>query len=565
MQILSKGYDGNTTQYEVKTLKRSDGHHLSFRCFQNGPGDEGSGVYSDKVIKAGYWYHVVGTYSKNKTGDLTRGMWKIYINGELDKSNVNPGPIHTDQSVLIGAVKNQTTSVVQHWWDGFIDEVKIYEGAITDEDVLNIWEDERPSVSEGNICAQSSLEIGTPVLWYDGTDLNGNGTPNYLESPPIASGTDLSLWIDKTAIQENANIVGNRIPRYFNNVASGRPGVTFYTDYASNHYGYSDILVGQDNAGEYLTTQNTNEWTFGQQTDKNLLVLFKTGTSINSSTPYPGDPKPYYSDGRQTIAEFGGPLSGFNIYLSQGYLCFGMWNRVERMHTQLVAPNLYPLVRERLYLAHIEFLKEQKNFVVHFSDGTTTWVSDPIDFSGLTKEASIENFAIGGASRTSYHDYNTGETYSDHFDGSIMQVLLYNKDISETAQSIYNFFTENYGGDYQFIYPDSPINKIGIAQDPKDWVNYFSNEPISQDNSVFAYPNPADSKSTIVVNFTSEQNIRIELVDNLGNIVSSIYSGHVASGMHSFNVDCTGLSTGFYTYRVSGDGFVQTGKLIINK
>ena len=92
------------------------------------------------------------------------------------------------------------------------------------------------------------------------------------------------------------------------------------------------------------------------------------------------------------------------------------------------------------------------------------------------------------------------------------------------------------------------------------------NETITgDDQSAFAYPNPADSKSTIVVNFTSEQNIRIELVDNLGNIVSSIYSGHVASGMHSFNVDCSVLSTGFYTYRVSGDGFVQTGKLIINK
>ncbi|MCX6732789.1 MAG: hypothetical protein NTV98_04590, partial [Candidatus Roizmanbacteria bacterium] len=134
-----------------------------------------------------------------------------------------------------------------------------------------------------------------------------------------------------------------------------------------------------------------------------------------------GGASQYYSmDGKQCIYEAGGPLSGYNLYIQNGYLIFGMWNRYERKYVQYTpavgsteASGLYPLDPSKYYVAKLAF--SGTNFTATlYANGLSPVVSTPVTFSGLTVDGS-DATGIGGASRTSYHNYNTGELIFTRF------------------------------------------------------------------------------------------------------------------------------------------------------
>jgi len=69
----------------------------------------------------GVWYHVVGTYNRQHL--------KIYVNGKLKGSVARTGAIHTEDL-------NTTMGYgMQHYFNGLIDEVRIYNRALSAEEV----------------------------------------------------------------------------------------------------------------------------------------------------------------------------------------------------------------------------------------------------------------------------------------------------------------------------------------------------------------------------------------------------------------------------------------------
>jgi hypothetical protein len=115
-------------------------------------------VASNAVIDKNCWNHIVCTYSGSAS--------KIYINGVLDKNLACTGTIRTvADNVLIGLGPNTSFPFL-----GTIDEVKIYNKALSPEVVAQLFEN----------------GLATPVLYYDfnassGTlvddgALNNNGT-----------------------------------------------------------------------------------------------------------------------------------------------------------------------------------------------------------------------------------------------------------------------------------------------------------------------------------------------------------------------------------------------------
>ncbi|HVW67159.1 MAG TPA: LamG domain-containing protein, partial [Candidatus Peribacteraceae bacterium] len=89
-QIISKGYNGTDTQWELKT-STNDGK-VSFRSW-NG---SAVGVQSVHPLVANQWTHVVGSYDGT--------TWKIYLNGVLDNSAVAGAPVATTRDLVIGGV-----------------------------------------------------------------------------------------------------------------------------------------------------------------------------------------------------------------------------------------------------------------------------------------------------------------------------------------------------------------------------------------------------------------------------------------------------------------------------
>jgi hypothetical protein len=80
----------------------------------------------------GQWHHVVGVAEDQETV-------KIYMDGELMNTTPTPDSI----SVAYGASIKPSIAYTQHmggiWYEGDIDEVAIYEGALSDSDVQRLY------------------------------------------------------------------------------------------------------------------------------------------------------------------------------------------------------------------------------------------------------------------------------------------------------------------------------------------------------------------------------------------------------------------------------------------
>ncbi len=107
--------------------------------------NDGSGSeieYSENAISTGQWTHVAVTV------DFSTQEVKFYIDGELDttESTAKTGINSTTDDLLIGAY----TTVPDQAWKGCLDDIRIYNCTLSDEDIQNIYdqgsgtEDENP-------------------------------------------------------------------------------------------------------------------------------------------------------------------------------------------------------------------------------------------------------------------------------------------------------------------------------------------------------------------------------------------------------------------------------------
>ena len=114
------------------------------------------------AVSAGNWYHVVATRSK------TNGL-EIYLNGISKDTNSFTGNS--------SAISNKD-SIGSYWdgtrnsFNGSIDQVRIYDTALSGTDVTNIYNNEVQALSGGGIAAESSLTL-TEGVAYDVTVGNG--------------------------------------------------------------------------------------------------------------------------------------------------------------------------------------------------------------------------------------------------------------------------------------------------------------------------------------------------------------------------------------------------------
>jgi len=83
------------------------------------------GAYSVPQFAFGVWYHVVGTYDRQHV--------KIYINGKLRGSAARTEAIQsTGTNTVVGFWNNE-------YFQGFIDEVRIYNRALSAEEIKNLY------------------------------------------------------------------------------------------------------------------------------------------------------------------------------------------------------------------------------------------------------------------------------------------------------------------------------------------------------------------------------------------------------------------------------------------
>jgi hypothetical protein len=85
-------------------------------------------LYGPDVI-LGQWIHIVATYSG--------GVMRLYINGSLYSTRSGTLALNTIRPLRIGAGRTETTP--GYFFNGIIDEVRIYNRALSDEEIKELY------------------------------------------------------------------------------------------------------------------------------------------------------------------------------------------------------------------------------------------------------------------------------------------------------------------------------------------------------------------------------------------------------------------------------------------
>jgi hypothetical protein len=130
-------YQAQNDNYASVVSKMASGTNWKYSCFAMGIrsnrvryGTDGGAMLSTQILSPGNWYHLVMTHSD--------GYSRLYINGTLDSSATDSFVRSSDQPLIIGARKYGTRRVGEY--TGLIDDVRIYNLAITDDAIMDLFE-----------------------------------------------------------------------------------------------------------------------------------------------------------------------------------------------------------------------------------------------------------------------------------------------------------------------------------------------------------------------------------------------------------------------------------------
>jgi hypothetical protein len=83
------------------------------------------------------------------------------------------------------------------------------------------------------------------------------------------------------------------------------------------------------------------------------------------------------------------------------------------------------------------------------------------------------------------------------------------------------------------------------------------------ENSLYVFPNPANASAVISFNTAQSSKIQVTLTNELGQLLTEIFSGTVNPGSNEFNFRTADLASGIYFVSVSGEGIKLKEKLIV--
>lgn len=203
-RAISRQYSGGTTADSCYQLGMTNNRA---RFALGGIFDHSS---SGPTITTGRWYHIVGTYDRETA--------RLYLDGDEIWSDSYSAEIRTsDQPLTLGISVYEGSTFYPH--EGLIDEVSIYNRALTGDEVLDHYEGRR---SAHPVPAGNDDNRNSPVLHFDGNDDNVEVAG--LNCP---SSFTYECWVKnaKTTFPGYTTIIefGNDAP-YFG-LLSGKPGL----------------------------------------------------------------------------------------------------------------------------------------------------------------------------------------------------------------------------------------------------------------------------------------------------------------------------------------------------
>ena len=80
-----------------------------------------------------------------------------------------------------------------------------------------------------------------------------------------------------------------------------------------------------------------------------------------------------------------------------------------------------------------------------------------------------------------------------------------------------------------------------------------------------AYPNPFNPSTTMDLSLNEAGYVSVNVYNVMGQMVSTLMSGHMDAGYHSISWDANNMPSGMYLVRVQAGSNVETQKLMLLK
>lgn len=79
------------------------------------------------------------------------------------------------------------------------------------------------------------------------------------------------------------------------------------------------------------------------------------------------------------------------------------------------------------------------------------------------------------------------------------------------------------------------------------------------------YPNPFNPSTTIDYSLSSAGQVKLSIINALGQVVATLVNGRVAAGQHTTVWDAKNVPSGVYFYKLEAENFSQTKKMVLMK
>jgi hypothetical protein len=248
--IVTKGEDG----WRIVMNKRQD--QILFGC-----GDVAE-LAGTRSVNDGEWHHVLGLYDGSKI--------YVYVDGLVDASQTATGTINTnDLNVLIGETERPGEGPRQ--WNGLIDDVRIYDKALTPEEIERVmlgdprlaW---KPSPANGSTL---DVEHITSLSWVPGEDAAQHD---------VYFGTDLAAVADANEFDTMGIYQGRQLETTYTPTEALQWGQTYY--WRIDEYN-TDATITQGRiwtftVADYLTVDDFEFYNDLETTDPNSNRIYNT-------------------------------------------------------------------------------------------------------------------------------------------------------------------------------------------------------------------------------------------------------------------------------------------------
>jgi hypothetical protein len=247
-------------------------------------------VIGNAILQQNKWYHVAATYGPNGAG---ANEWKLYINGVLDQQKIEPllavPDPNSNQHSSIGTAM-QTNGSAQGFFNGKIDEVRIWNVARTGTDIANNYLNELGSGTgligrwgfnecSGNT-ASNSVAGGVNGTLTNGAlrTVNNYNPPPFVPSNPIPANGATNHAENRVQInvsdRNNQPLTVKLFGRKKQTTAGakftiiGLPDTQFYTSHLNG--GTNELFKAQ------------TQWIADRRLDSNIVYVTQLGDCVEN-------------------------------------------------------------------------------------------------------------------------------------------------------------------------------------------------------------------------------------------------------------------------------------------